>query len=313
MRNLLIWIFLLTAVIVLSESATETIPSLTSEGTPLLQVHFIDVGQGDCTLVISPEGSTMLIDAGLNKEFETVMKYLKTLGISNIDILIGTHPDLDHIGSLDEIIDSFKRFFRIYIPLYAKDTKAFRYVVEAILNNDLQITPALGGYYIPFGSLVTLQIVAPNSLEYDNANDYSVVVLLRYDKIAFLFPGDAEVTSEREMLQKGYDLDVTVLKLGHHGSKSSSSMEFLKAISPEWAVASVGKGNRFGHPAVETIEKLQELNIKLLRTDELGNIVMLSDGATITIITGELENVIHEISSISFSATAPPSETAGVH
>lgn len=277
-------------------SSDTCIASITSiEATNLLQVHFIDVGQGDCTLVISPAGSTMLIDAGLNKEFENVMNYLSAMDVDKIDILVITHPDLDHIGSIDEIINTFKSFYRIYMPLYAKETKAFRYIVEAILDNDLQIVPALGGYFIPFDPAVNLEIVSPNRLYYDDANNYSVVILLRYGNIRFLFTGDAEVEVEEEMLSLGYDLDVDLLKLGHHGSKGSSSFEFLLATSPEYAVASAGESNRYGHPAKETLDKLEQLNIKLFRTDQMGNILAISDGATITFITGPLDEIENEL------------------
>lgn len=257
---------------------------ITPVATPqnLLSVHFLDVGQSDCTLVITPAGSTMLIDSGKNKDFKNVISYLEKNNVYGIDILVGTHPDADHIAALDDLIDKYKEFDKIYLPLVAKDTNIFRKVIETILKTGEEITPALGGFEIPFDPKIRLEILAPNSMVYDDANEYSVVIKLTYGEMEFIFTGDAGHESEIEMLEKGYNLVAEVLKAGHHGSKTSTSKEFLLAVNPEFAVISAGKDNRYGHPSSEILELLESNEVKLLRTDELGTIVLYSDGATIT-------------------------------
>lgn len=248
----------------------------------LLSVHFLDVGQSDCTLVITPAGSTMIIDSGKNKDFKNVIAYLEEQGVDEIDILVGTHPDADHIAALDDFINEYKEFDKIYLPLVAKDTNIFRKVIETIIRNGEEITPALGGFEIPFDPQVKLEIIAPNSMVYKDANEYSIVIKLNYGDMDFLFTGDAGHESEIEMLENKYNLVAEVLKAGHHGSKTSTSEEFLLAVNPEIAVISAGKNNRYGHPSPEVLELLATYNVEALRTDELGTIVIYSNGATIT-------------------------------
>lgn len=250
--------------------------------TALLKVHFIDVGQADCILIQAPTGQNMLIDAGHNADADTIVSYLNAQGVKKVDILVGTHPHEDHIGSLDTVINTFD-IGKIYMPRVTHTTKTFEDVLLAVKNKGLKISTAKGGTSIDFSPDTKVEIVAPNSSQYESLNNYSAVIKLTYGKTSFLFTGDAEDISENEMLTANYDLKADVLKVGHHGSSSSSTRPFLKAVSPKYAVISVGKDNDYGHPHKETINRLFESGISVFRTDESGTIIFTTDGDKIEI------------------------------
>ncbi|HHW57323.1 MAG TPA: MBL fold metallo-hydrolase [Clostridia bacterium] len=269
-----------------SPSKTDKFPepsneSNNKENDKLLIAHYIDVGQGDSILLQTPSGKTMLIDGGVPEMGDKVVNYIKKQGINKIDIIIATHLHFDHIGGLPAVIKSFE-IGKIYAPKVTHTTKTYENFLNAVKYRGLKIIAAKGGMDLDFGEGVTAKILAPNSEKYDSLNNYSVVVKITYGNTAFLFTGDAEKESEQEMLSKGYDLKADVLKVGHHGSSSASTWAFLKAVNPKYAVISCGKGNDYGHPHKETMEKLKSLGITVYRTDECGTIVAVSDGRTIS-------------------------------
>jgi len=244
-----------------------------------LIVHFLDVGQAD-SILIQQDGRYMLIDAGNNADSNFVVNYLKKQKVSRLDYIVGTHPHEDHIGGLDAVISSFD-IGSVYMPKVSTNTKTFKDVLTAIKNKNLKITAPVADNSYNLGSS-KWTILAPNSNDYEDLNNYSIVIKLDYGKTSFLFMGDAETISEQEILSKGFNLRADVIKIGHHGSSSSTSDTFLKAVSPEYAVISVGKDNDYGHPHKITMDKLKANNITVYRTDECGTIIAASDGEKIT-------------------------------
>jgi competence protein ComEC len=168
------------------------------------------------------------------------------------------------------------------MPKVEHSTKTYEDMLEAVLNNGLKITSPVPGTRFDIGE-GEFTILAPNRSRYDDINDYSVVIKLQYKNTAFLFTGDAGIESETEMLDKGYDLKADLLKVGHHGSRYSTSEEFLNAVQPETAVISVAKDNMYGHPSPETIDRLRQAGVRVYRTDEAGTIAAVSDGEKIEI------------------------------
>jgi len=248
-----------------------------------LIVSYIDVGQAD-SILIQQGNKSMLIDAGNYEDGDAIIKYIKRKGIKRLDCVVGTHPHEDHIGSLSKIIDTFV-IGTIYMPKVATNTKTFENTLLSIKKKGLKIKEARAGVSIDFGKTKT-SIIAPVSPKYEDLNNYSAVIKMTYGKNSFLFMGDAETLSEKEILKdvrKNFKTKVDVIKIGHHASGSSSSWPFLKAVLSDnsYAIISVGKNNDYGHPHAETIAKLRKIGAKILRTDELGTIVIKSDGKTI--------------------------------
>ncbi|ABY93611.1 MAG: Beta-lactamase domain protein [Caldanaerobacter subterraneus] len=248
--------------------------------TDSLTVNYIDVGQGDSIFIQTPSGKTMLIDAGTPEMGSKVIKYIKSQGINKIDVLIGTHPHNDHIGGIVEIIKTFK-IGKFYMPKVTTTTRTFEEVLKAAKSKGLSINVAKTGVVIDLGDGIIAKMLAPNSSHYEDLNNYSAVIKITYGNTSFLFTGDASEQSEKEMLSKGYNLKADVLKIGHHGSSSSSTWAFLKAVHPKYAVISCGKYNDYGHPHKETMKKLRSLGIIVYRTDECGTVIAVSDGKTI--------------------------------
>lgn len=246
-----------------------------------LTVHFIDVGQAD-SILITMKDAAMLIDAGNNADSQLVVDYIKDRGITTLDYVVATHPHEDHIGGMDAVINAFE-VESIIMPRVDSTTKTFEDVLEAISNKGLKITPPVPGTKYSLGE-AEFTILAPNSASYEDTNDYSVVIKLQYGATSFLFTGDAGFESEGEMLEKGYDLRADLLKVAHHGSKYSTSMEFLEAVQPKIAVISVGEDNDYGHPAPETIQRLRQAGAEIYRTDESGTIIATSDGKAIEML-----------------------------
>jgi len=242
-----------------------------------ITVHFIDVGQADSILVITPGNRVMLVDAGNNSDGELVTEYLANQGINRIDVVVGTHPHEDHIGGLDTVIENFD-IGKIYMPKAVTATKTFEDVLKSVKNKGLKVNTAEAGVDIGLDPQLTSVFLAPNSGGYEDLNNYSAVIKLTYGSTSFLLSGDAEDLSEEEMLQKGYDLKADVLKVGHHGSSSSTTEEFLSEVDPEFAVIMAGKGNEYGHPHKEVMERLEKRGIKVFRTDQNGTIIAKSDG-----------------------------------
>jgi len=256
-------------------------PVSTSETPKELKVTFIDVGQADSILIQTPEGKNILIDAGNAADYAVIKACLDAAKVRRLDVVVATHPHEDHIGSMASVIKAYE-IGKIYMPKAVTTTKTYENLLMAIKEKGLKVIEAKGGVSIETGdSSITAEILAPNSSSYDDLNDWSAVVKLSYGKTSFLFTGDAEAVSEREMLAKKYNLKADVLKVGHHGSRSSTTAEFLSAVSPKYAVISVEKGNDYGHPSEEVMNRLKQAGIPVYRTDESGTIVCVSDGETI--------------------------------
>jgi Predicted hydrolase (metallo-beta-lactamase superfamily) len=264
-------------------SSTNILPESTTV-TPeqKLKISYIDVGQADSILIQIPNGKNVLIDAGNNEDADTITSYLKKQGINKLDIVIGTHPHEDHIGSLDTVIKTFD-IGQVIMPKKDATTQTYKNVIAAIAAKGLKITEAKAGLKLDLGSEAAAQLLAPNFSNYDYVNDYSAVVRLIYGNNSFLFEGDTQELSENEMVKAGYNLKADVLKVGHHGSHTSSSSAFLAKVSPKYAIISVGKDNSYGHPAQTTLDKLNGIGAKVYRTDQSGTIVVESDGTKITV------------------------------
>lgn len=247
-----------------------------------LKVHFIDVGQAD-SILVQQGNSSMLIDAGNNGDAQTIMNYLDSQGVKALDVVVGTHAHEDHIGSMDYIINSFK-VGKVYFPKQTSTTKTFEDFISAVKNKGLQLTSPVVGSSFKIGD-ATATILAPNGSGYEDSNDYSIVIKLTYGSTSFLLTGDAEKVSESQMLSNGLDLSATVLKVGHHGSRTSTGQTFLEKVSPKYAVISVGKDNSYGHPTQETLNRLKNKGVAVYRTDENGTVVATSDGKDVSFNT----------------------------
>lgn len=258
---------------------TTSEPKVETKGE--LKVHYIDVGQGASQLIVGSTGKTILIDAGNNDKESVVVDYLKKQKISRIDILVGTHPDADHIGGLDAVIDNFD-IGKIYMPKVQSNTKTFEDVLLAIQRKGLKVSSAKAGLTIDWEPDTEVNMIAPVK-EYSDDNDMSAVIHLKFGEISFLFTGDAESKSEHDMIGSKVDLKSDVLLVGHHGSKSSTSTAFLDAVKPSYAVIQVGKNNRYGHPTADILKRLMERGIKIYRNDELGDIVFTTNGKDIAV------------------------------
>ncbi|MBQ2972617.1 MAG: MBL fold metallo-hydrolase [Ruminococcus sp.] len=243
-----------------------------------LIAHFIDVGQGDCILLESQD-DFVLIDAGEAEYSATVCQYLKNNDVSSIDYVIATHPHSDHCGGLTEVIETFSvdNFITVETD---QQTKTWLNVLYAVDNNNVNYIDAKVHSTYTFGNS-SFEIMGPYGKSYEGYNDYSVVVKAECGNTSFLLTGDAEKKVEHEMIENGADLSADVLKVGHHGSSTSSCNEFLDAVDPSYAVIMCGMYNDYGHPHVETINSLNARNIATYRTDILGTVVAVSDGSNI--------------------------------
>lgn len=247
-----------------------------------LKVHYIDVGQAD-SILVQQNGHNMLIDAGNNADSGLVVDYLKQQEVEKLDYVIGTHPHEDHIGGLDAVINSFD-VEKVLMPEVTATTNTYKDVITAIQNKNLKITtPKVGNSY-DLGD-ANWTILAPNSNSYEYTNNYSIVIKLKFGNNSFIFTGDAEDISEGEILSKQLDIQADVLKVGHHGSSSSTTDAFLNAVNPKYAVISVGEDNKYDHPHKSTMDRLKAKNIEVYRTDECRTIIATSNGEDITFNT----------------------------
>jgi len=285
-RNKLI-LFLIFLLMAVSLANCRAQPAASPPAPPAFQVTYADVGQGDA-IIVQAGIHNMLIDAGTNASTGTLLKDIKNLGINNFDVIVGTHPHEDHIGGMDAVISQFS-VGTVYMPQVTSNTKTYEDVVQAIRQKGLSITALQPGTNFSLGS-ASCTVLAPNSSNYSDINNYSIVLRAVFGGTSFLFTGDAQVDSEKEMLARGYSLKSDVLKVGHHDSNTSTSPEFLRAVSPEYAVISVGKDNDYGHPHQVTLDKLNAARVKCSRTDLKGSITFTSDGANIKAMTEKQEN-----------------------
>lgn len=250
-----------------------------AEITGQLKVHFIDVGQGDSILIQQGENA-MLIDAGDRGYGSTVEGYLNKQGVKKLDYIVFTHPHADHIGGGADVLNAFG-VDKIIMPKVSNNTKTFESLLETIQEKNKKITTPSPGDQYDLGTS-NFKILGPTSSNNKNLNNASVVIQLSFGATSFLFTGDAESASEKGILNRGYDLGSDVLKVGHHGSDTSTSDSFLKAVSPSYSVISWGKGNKYSHPNQSVTDRLANQKIQIFRTDESGTIVATSDGTVVT-------------------------------
>ena len=261
-----------------TEDAGTSINKGSESTSASLTFSFIDVGQADCTL-IENDGKYALIDAGNNEDGPLLVKYFESLGIKEFEYVFATHAHEDHIGGMDDIINNFK-IKNFYMPDAITTTKTFEDVLTALENNKVTFKTPTTGETLELQAEVptTFTVLSVNSDE-SNLNDTSIVLKLKYNTTSFLFMGDASSKIENTILDKSIQSDV--LKVGHHGSKTSTSNRFLEKVNPKYAVISVGKDNSYSHPNTETLNRLAKKDVKVYRTDELGTIIAKSNGTII--------------------------------
>jgi len=254
-----------------------------------LIVHFLDVGQADSIFIQLPNGENMLIDGGETYNAGYIINYLRFHDVETINYLIASHPHADHIGGLPAIIDAFD-ILEIYMPRVSHTTVTFENLLTSIQNKGLVVSTAKAGVNILSLTELEINIIAPERDDYNSHNDHSAVVKLIYGTTSFLFMGDVESYSEEHILT---DISADVLKVGHHGSKSSTSEYFLNRVKPSYAVISVGENNMYGHPTDEVLARLDNADVEVYRTDKVGTITFISDGTNI--ITDKTPSPYHPV------------------
>lgn len=241
----------------------------------MLQIHYINVGQADCALITLGD-KTMLVDAGDEEHDDTVVQYLKAHNITELYYAVGTHPHEDHIGGLDSVIREFE-INTLLMPNAEHDSPSFESVLDAMEDKNLQAeSPKIGDTYA-FGDAEFTILNSVDSTP-ENLNNASIVLRLVYGEQSYIFTGDAEKAVEYQMMDSGLTLKSNVLKVGHHGSTTSSLEKFVLAVDPDIAVISVGADNSYGHPHEKIVNRLNRLNIKTYRTDLNGTIIISTDG-----------------------------------
>ena len=241
------------------------------------KVHFIDVGQADAALVIC-DGKTLLIDGGNADDSNLIYTYLHKRSITHLDYIIATHAHEDHVGGLSGALN-YATVSKVYSPVTSYDSKAFRNFISNVSKQGKSVTIPQVGTQFALGSAVC-SVLAVNTSS--DTNNSSIVVRIVYGNTAFLFTGDAEREVEQAMINRGANLRSTVLKVGHHGSYTSTSYQFLWNVMPQYAVISCGKGNSYGHPHDEVLSRLHDADVTLFRTDMQGDIICTSDGSTVS-------------------------------
>lgn len=245
-----------------------------------LRIDYIDVGQGDCTLIRQGEHA-MLFDCAPDEKGTFIQNYLQKCGVDTLEYVIGSHPDEDHIGSMDVIVEKFN-CRNIFMPSYAKDTRTYDNVQQALDYKGYHpYMPEIGDSF-PLGD-ATFTILGPVNT-YTDSNNNSICIRLTYGSTSFLFTGDAEEDAEADLISNGQYLKSNVFQVGHHGSRTSNTMSLLHRIMPEYAIISCGKGNDYGHPHEETLKRLENIGAEILRTDQLGTIRLESDGIIVHIL-----------------------------
>jgi len=244
-------------------------------------VHYIDVGQGD-SILIQVNNKNLLIDAGPNSDKKKLLNYLSALNLETLDYVIATHPHEDHIGNMDNVINDYN-VLAFYAPKVQSTTKSFEKMVESLKSKNLKINVIKKGTdSIDLGENTKVTVFSPNKDYYEDLNNYSPVIKIEYGKTSFLFTGDAQKDVEKEILATNEDISADVLKVGHHGSSTSTTNDFLKKVNPSLGVISVGQDNSYNHPNDDTIKRLNDNKVTIYRTDKDATVVLSSDGSKIT-------------------------------
>lgn len=248
-------------------------------------IHYIDVGQGDCIL-IQVNNKNLLIDSGPSSNRKDLLNYLEKLDIKKLDYIIATHPHEDHIGNMDTIIKRYN-IGSFYSPKVITSSTTFENMISALVDKNLKINVLKKGVKgIDLGKNTEIEVFSPlENISSDNLNDYSPIIKITFFNNSFLFTGDAEISTEDTVLSQNNNLNCDILKVGHHGSSTSTSTDFLISTNPSVAIISVGKNNSYGHPTSETLSLLNSYNIRTIRTDINGTVIAISDGKNINIST----------------------------
>jgi len=263
-----------------SSPSIATPPPTTKKIAGELKISYLDVGQGDSIYMILPNGETVLIDAGESKNSASIIKHIKGSNKGTLNYVIATHPHADHIGGMAAVINAFN-VKNVYMPDKVHTTRTFEDLIDTIEEKGLSFGIAKAGEVLfDYGNLKA-EFIAPVRSNYTNLNNYSAVIMLTYNNRRFLFMGDAEKEVEAEIITTGCDISADVLKVGHHGSNTSSSKGFIEKVKPKYAIISCGTGNSYGHPAASTLATLSGIDI--YRTDEKGTIIVVCDGTNITL------------------------------
>ena len=281
---------LLTAVIILFSACAYNNSKVTQnpiDASDTVTFHFIDVGQGDCTLILS-EDASLLIDAGTAECGGEICRYLKNLGIDYIDLFIGTHPHEDHLGGASAVLSSVD-VGAVFLNGEGSDSYYYERFVDTLLENRITpLIPEMDCIY-EFGK-IRLKFLSPVK-DFGNTNDNSLVAKVTYGDISALFMGDAERSVEAELIKGGKNISCDILKAGHHGSRYASSLEFLTYADPDICVIQSGKGNSYGHPHSEAIERIEMSGAQILRNDKLSDVILSTDGKNIYNASGDKVDV----------------------
>ncbi|WP_019414767.1 MBL fold metallo-hydrolase [Paenisporosarcina sp. TG20] len=280
-----------------------------------MEVHYIDVGQADATLLkYSHEGENyrILIDAG-NWNSSNAVNYLDAQKVSNIDIVVGTHPHADHIGQIDKIIDTFD-VDEVWLSGNLSNSQVFNRMIDAIEANDVGYHEPRAGEVYDIGPLV-IEVLNPTSASGDVQND-SVSLRITYGDVTFLFTGDTEEEGERKMINSGQNLSADIFQVGHHGSNTSNTSAFLDKVNPKVAIISTSENNQFGHPHAEVIKRINDKGIDLYSTHINVTIIVKTDGTTYKVttkkdgnVTPSSENTTSNNTETSNDATSKPKES----
>lgn len=275
------------ATILYRSGYTKAADTSITKNTSGCEIHYIDVGQAD-SILIRCDGHNMLIDGGNVADSSLIYSYLKKYDINYLDYMVNTHPHEDHVGGLPGALNA-ATVGTVYAPTTTYHSKPFKNFVKYVQNQGKQITIPETGSTFTLGN-ASFQVIGPQKTTYSDVNDTSIVLRMTYGSTSFLFTGDAQEASEYDMLQSGLPLTSTVLKVGHHGSSSSSSYAFLRAVSPKYAVISCGIHNDYGHPTKTVLSRLRDAGAKVYRTDMQGTIIATSDGKNVTFKTAKNSN-----------------------
>ena len=269
-----------------SHAGTSVIPPSYGVNDGRLAVHFIDVNQGDSALILY-DNTTVLIDAGEADAGPRVVSYLKRQGVSDIDILIATHPHSDHIGGMQDVFKNFN-VHRVIDSGIPYTTPTYRKFLQTIDQKNIPYsTVRRGDSFYPAPGLTLLVLSAPDGSKDEDPNDSSIVLRATYGRVNIMFEGDAGIPTEESMIHSGLPLESQVLKVAHHGSPHGTGNAFLDRVRPEVAIISVGAGNMYHFPAAETISRLKNAGALIFRTDTGGSTVVRTDGMTFSVETAK--------------------------
>lgn len=261
--------------------------SYSGEPDGQLILRFLYVGQADCTLISLPTGETLLVDGGNDGDGDNIAGYIEDLGIERLDYVVNTHPHEDHLGGLDKILNRIDtgHIYTPDLPSSAKpDSRNYKDFIEAAESKDCGIDYLSAGERLYQGGGVTIDCLSPDSRDvFSKLNDYSIVLMISYGEDSFLLMGDAEETAEEIILRSGADVEADLIKVGHHGSSTSSSVRFVNAVDPDYAVISCGIDNSYGFPHSETLKTYDAVGSKVYVTADCGSVMAVSKGDGITV------------------------------